>query len=360
MSAERSEKATEQRKQKAREKGDGVRSRELNASIALLAGLLALGAMGDKMVAAWRDAFAGMVSASSRMPVTPEAIAALLRTTALPMFEVVAVVMLAAAVGAFGAGLLQGGGFQIHAEALSVKPARLNPGSNLKQIASVRALVRLGRSVVPATVIAVLGMAVVKRTMFPFPIMSVTRLPATFSMAYGLALNAAWLMVAWSAVDYAMEWRAWNKRLRMTKQEVKEEMRDAMGNPQIKGKIRQIQRQIATQKRRADVTRASVLIMNPTHFAVALEFDFESMQAPKVLAKGRDLIALEMREQARWAGVPVIENPPLARSLYRTVDVGRSIPFELYAAVAGILAYLYREQVERAQRAARPAHGAHA
>jgi flagellar biosynthetic protein FlhB len=158
-------------------------------------------------------------------------------------------------------------------------------------------------------------------------------------------------------LDYAIEWRSWNERLKMSKQEMREEVRDAMGNPHIKAKIRQIQRAMRKRKVKADMSRASVVITNPTHYAVALEFSFETMSAPTVLAKGRDLLAAEIREEARWAGVPMIENPPLARSLYKMVEPGQSIPFELYAAVAGILAYLYRQKVEERMRRDRQAPG---
>jgi flagellar biosynthetic protein FlhB len=109
------------------------------------------------------------------------------------------------------------------------------------------------------------------------------------------------------------------------------------------------------RKIKADMSRASVVITNPTHYAVALEFSFETMQAPIVLVKGRDLFAAEIREEAKWRGVPLVENPPLARSLYRLVDVGQSIPFELYATVAGILAYLYRQQVDERRQKERQA-----
>jgi flagellar biosynthesis protein FlhB len=109
------------------------------------------------------------------------------------------------------------------------------------------------------------------------------------------------------------------------------------------------------RKVKADMSRASVVITNPTHYAVALEFSFETMSAPTVLAKGRDLLAAEIREEARWAGIPIIENPPLARSLYKMVEPGQSIPFDLYAAVAGILAYLYRQKVEERVRREREA-----
>ncbi len=138
--------------------------------------------------------------------------------------------------------------------------------------------------------------------------------------------------------------------MRMTKQQQKDEIKEAMGNPQVKGRIRQVQNAMRRRRVKADISRASVIITNPTHYAVALEFSFETMAAPTVLAKGRDLHAAEIREAARWAGVPMIENPPLARSLYRSVEPGQSIPFELYAAVAGILAYLYRQKVEEKVR----------
>ncbi|MGH9616643.1 MAG: EscU/YscU/HrcU family type III secretion system export apparatus switch protein, partial [Acidobacteriaceae bacterium] len=122
-------------------------------------------------------------------------------------------------------------------------------------------------------------------------------------------------------------------------------------NPQIRSRIRSIQRQMRRRKLQADVSKASVVITNPTHYAVALEFNFETLQAPKVLAKGRNLMAQRIKDEARWAGVPIVENPPLARSLYRSVEPGQSIPHDLYAAVAAILAFLYRQQVDEKMRA---------
>jgi flagellar biosynthetic protein FlhB len=208
---------------------------------------------------------------------------------------------------------------------------------------------------VPAAVMVVLGWGALKALMIPMPVMGLMRLPTTFSTVYGLALDAAWLTLAWSGLDYAIEWRSWNQRLKMSKQEIREEIRDSVGNPQIKAKIRQIQRAMRKRKVKADMSRASVVITNPTHYAVALEFSFETMSAPTVLAKGRDLLAAEIREEARWAGIPIIENPPLARSLYKMVEPGQSIPFELYAAVAGILAFLYRQKVEERVRRDREA-----
>jgi flagellar biosynthetic protein FlhB len=123
-------------------------------------------------------------------------------------------------------------------------------------------------------------------------------------------------------------------------------MKETEGNPQIRSRIRGLQRQMRRRRVKADVSRAAVVLTNPTHYAVALAFDFGTMDAPKVVAKGRNLLAEEIKAEARWAGVPIIENPPLARSLYRSVEVGQPIPVDLYSAVAAILAYLYRQRVE--------------
>jgi flagellar biosynthetic protein FlhB len=176
------------------------------------------------------------------------------------------------------------------------------------------------------------------------------RLPQVFADAYDLLVNTAWIMLAWSLVDYVVEWRQWESRLKMSKQEMREEYKEMEGNPQMKGRIRSLQRQMRRRTLRADVKKASVVITNPTHYAVALSFDMSTMDAPRVLAKGRDLLAAQIREEARWAGVPLVENPPLARSLYRAVEPGQSIPADLYAAVAAILAYLFRQEAEERMR----------
>jgi flagellar biosynthetic protein FlhB len=273
-----------------------------------------------------------------------------IRQILLPALLPVGLVLLATFTGALVSGVAQSGGVQFHPTALELKFEKLNPVTNLGNLFSLRSATRVAKSLVPASVMVILGWSALKALMVPMPVMSILRLPATFSTAYELALDAAWVTLAWSGLDYAIEWRSWNQRLKMSKQEMREEMRDAMGNPQIKVKIRQIQRAMRKRKVKADMSRASVVITNPTHYAVALEFSFETMSAPTVLAKGRDLLAAEIREEARWAGIPIIENPPLARSLYKIVEPGQSIPFELYAAVAGILAYLYRQKVEERVR----------
>lgn len=351
MADKGTEQASPQKKKKAREQGDSVHSRELLSAMAMLGGLVALGAISNGFIANW-----GKVYIESLRSATgpggldgfggEQLLLGAVRRVLVPALMPVGMVMAASFTGALVSGVAQSGGVQIHPKAVELKFAKLNPVTNLGNLFSLRSATRVVKSLVPAAVMVVLGWGALNALMIPMPVMSLMRLPATFSAAYGLALDAAWVTLVWSGLDYAIEWRSWNQRLKMSKQEVREEMRDAMGNPQIKAKIRQIQRAMRRRKVKADMSRASVVITNPTHYAVALEFSFETMSAPTVLAKGRDLLAAEIREEARWAGVPIIENPPLARSLYKMVEPGQSIPFELYAAVAGILAYLYRQKVE--------------
>jgi flagellar biosynthetic protein FlhB len=356
MADKGTEQATPLRKKKARERGDSVHSRELLSAMAMLGGVIALGALSNGFVSSWGKVYAGSLRSAmlglngSDREGGEQLLIVAVRQLLVPALLPWGTVLAASFVGTLVSGVAQGGGVQINPKAVELKFAKLNPVTNLGNLFSLRSATRLAKSLVPAVVMVALGWGALKALMIPMPVMSLVRLPSTFSTAYGLVLDAAWVTLAWSGLDYAIEWRSWNQRLKMSKQEMREEMRDAMGNPQIKAKVRQIQRAMRKRKVKADMSRASVVITNPTHYAVALEFSFETMSAPTVLAKGRDLLAAEIREEARWAGIPIIENPPLARSLYKMVEPGQSIPFELYAAVAGILAYLYRQKVEERVR----------
>lgn len=316
----------------------------------MLGGVVMLGGMAHGFVGDWGRVYLESLRSAAVGEVAEESWSIAVRRMLAPALFPVGYVMAASFSAALAVGIAQGGGVSVHPNAVAMKFSRLNPVTNLGNLFSLRSAIRTVKSLVPAAVMVGLGWGALKTVMLPMPVMSLMRLPATFSMAYRLALDAAWVTLAWSALDYAMEWKSWNDRLKMSKQEMREEIRDAMGNPQIKMRVRQIQMAMRRRKVKADMSRASVVITNPTHYAVALEFSFETMQAPTVLAKGRDLLAAEIREEARWLGIPLIENPPLARSLYRTVEPGQSIPFDLYAAVAGILAYLYRQKVEERKR----------
>lgn len=360
---ERTEKATPRKRQQAREKGDRVRSRELIGAAGTLAGVLALGQLTEKWSGNWEGAYQtflglGMPGAwtAEGAPETILAMRHAMMVLLSPLMLLFGVVFAAA----FVAGISQGGGLYFQADALKPSWERINPAACFKNLFSARGLSRMGKSLIPVAILVALSIHKLRQQSL-IPPMSVERLPMMFGTVYDILLDTGFVLFAWSAIDYLAEWRSWESRLKMSKQEMREEYKETEGNPQIRGKIRSLRRQMRRRRMKADVSRASVVITNPTHYAVALSFDFDTMDPPRVLAKGRDILAEQIKSDARWAGVPIVENPPLARSLYRHVEEGRAIPFDLYSAVAAILAYLYRQQVEERvrreqarQKAARP------
>jgi len=365
MPGDRTEQATSHRREKARKDGDILHSRELTAAAGTLAGVLALSLLGSRVLIAWRGVYAGFLDLDQPPRWEPETIASTvtaLRRLTLAVVTPVGAVMAAVAAAALAVGMVQTGGLSLHAGAVAFKLDRVNPLTNVKNLFSLRAAARLGKSLIPATLLAVFAVQRIARQL-SLPPFSTERLQSLGADIFGLLQAAAWLLFAWAVVDYAVEWQSRESRLRMSKQDLRDEFKETEGSPQIRSRIRGLQRQMRRRQVKADVGRAAVVLTNPTHYAVALGFDFTTMEAPKVLAKGRNLLAEEIKAEARWAGVPIVENPPLARSLYRSVEVGQAIPIDLYAAVAAILAYLYRQRVEaevrerrRREAAARTVH----
>jgi flagellar biosynthetic protein FlhB len=362
MPDDRTEQATPHRRESARKKGDVLHSRELTSSAGTLAGILTLGFTGSAMLKSWRMGFEAFLElgypghweAATTMPTMIA-----LRGLLTDVLVTPTIVMLAVAGAALIVGILQTGGLEVHPELIGLRLDRINPVSNFQNLFTLRAVARLARSLIPAALLAVFAVQRIARQI-NMPPFSTARLDELGSEVYGMLLAAAWLLFAWSAVDFLVEWQQRESRLKMSREEMKEEYKQSEGNPQTRSRIRGIQRQMRRRKVKEDVSKAAVVLTNPTHYAVALAFDFSSMEAPRVVAKGRNLLAEEIKAEARWAGVPIVENPPLARSLYRSVEVGQTIPVELYAAVAAILAYLYRQRVEteiRDRRARESARG---
>ena len=352
MPGERTEQATQHRRDQARKDGDVLHSRELTAAAGTLAGVMALGALGPRVLEAWRATFISFLDlglVANWEPARIEPTMAAMRRLSLTVVGPAAAVLAAVAAASLGVGIMQTGGINVHAGSIGFKLDRVNPLSNIKNLFSLRAAARLAKSLIPAGILAIFAVQRIGRQL-TIPPFSTGRLQLLSSDIYGLLLATAWLLFGWSAIDYLVEWQSRESRLKMSHQDLREEMKQNEGNPQIRGRIRNLQRQMRRRRVKADVARAAVVLTNPTHYAVALGFDFATMDAPKVMAKGRNLLAEEIKAEARWAGVPIIENPPLARSLYRSVEVGQSIPVDLYAAVAAILAYLYRQRVEDEMR----------
>jgi flagellar biosynthesis protein FlhB len=348
MPGERTEQATQHRREKARQEGDILHSRELAAAAGMLAGVITLGVLGAQSISTWRSAFAQFLVLGAPARWEPSALQPTLleiRRLSLTVLAVPAAVMAFVALASLAAGMAQTGGLSVHGAAIGFKVDRINPASNIKNLFSLRAAARLGKSLIPAAFLGVFAAQRISREL-AMPPFSTDRLEQLGSDVYGLLLAAAWLLFAWSAIDYLVEWQSRESRLKMSRQDLRDEYKETEGNPQMRGRIRNLQRQMRRRRVKADVSKAAVVLTNPTHYAVALGFDFVTMEPPKVLAKGRNLLAEEIKAEARWAGVPIVENPPLAQSLYRSVEVGQAIPVEVYAAVAAILAYLYRQRVE--------------
>ena len=347
MPGDRTEQATPHRRDKARKEGDVLHSRELTAAAGTLAGVLALGLLGSRSMGLWRAAFEGFLVLGTGTKWDPAELGTTLssiRSLAVAVLSPVAAVLAGVAIAALATGLVQTGGVALNTNS-AFKFERVNPLANAKNLFSLRAASRLGKSLLPVAFLAAFAVQRVGRELH-IPPFSTARLQVLGGDVLALLEASAWLLFAWALIDFILEWRSRESRLKMTRQDLRDELKETEGSPQIRSRIRGLQRQMRRRKVKADVSRAAVVLTNPTHYAVALGFDFSTMDAPRVLAKGRNLLAEEIKAEARWAGVPVVENPPLARSLYRSVEVGQAIPVDLYAAVAAILAYLYRQRVE--------------
>lgn len=244
------------------------------------------------------------------------------------------------------------GGVVFAPTALAPNWDRLNPATHLEQLFSLSALSRLLKSLLPTAVIVYLAVGLLSRDWDRFPSLlhggRATVAAFAASRVYELAWKGSLVLLAWSAADYWLERQRMENQLKMSRQDQKDEFKEMEGNPAVKQRIRRLQRQARRARMLKDVERAAVVITNPNEFAIALEYRME-MDAPVVLAKGRNLLAQQIKEIARWHGIPMVENPPLAHALYRAVEVGQAIPPKLYTVVAEILAAIWRAEA-RASR----------
>jgi flagellar biosynthesis protein FlhB len=349
--ADKTEKATPKKRHEARKKGQVAKSQDLNGAAVMFAALFALSATAPHLVAvlqsSMRDAFAlvatpDVVNARGLGPlVSSQVKSAGLAATPVILTCVAAAVLI---------NVVQVGG-KPHVQALKPDPKRLNPVSGFKNIYGPNALFEGGKNLFKvAAVGAVTALGVLPKLdqfaalvgMPPAELM-----PTLAHMVLGIAQRAGLAYLLIGVVDYAYQRHRVEKSLKMDKQEVKEEAKSSELPAEVRGAIRRRQMQAARARMMADVPTADVVVTNPTHFAVALKYDAEKA-APEVVAKGSDLLAHKIREVAASSGVPVIADPPLARSLHASVEVGHLIPEELYQAVAGLLAYVYRTARRRA------------
>lgn len=342
---ERSEQASQKRLREAREKGDVPRSRDLTAAAVTCAAIAALLMSRGHIGSAFRALMHDGLDLPRAALDDPAGMTAALRTMALRGFMAAAPVLGVAALAALLAPMALGG-VTFSSEALGFKGERLDPLAGLGRIFSSRGLVELGKALLKFTIAGAVTGVLLWQAMPGFLRLGTEPLAGGVGHALDLIAHAAAVLagtllvlgaldVPWQLYDYA-------KRLRMTREELKEEFKETEGRPEVKQRIRQVQQQMARKRMMQEVPRADVVVTNPTHYAVALRYDDARMRAPQVVAKGVDLMAQQIRAIAAAHGIPQLEAPPLARALYASTTLGGEIPAALYVAVAEVMSWVFR------------------
>ncbi len=340
---EKTEEPTAKKRADARKKGQVGRSQELNTAFVLLVGFFSLKLLWDSIYLSIAT-YTTYVFSNLNQTVDTEniirifiGIIIVLAKTAFPIMLFIMVIGLA--INFFQVGL------NFSAESIEFKLDKLNPINGFGRIFSKRALVELAKSFFKIIVIGFFLYRFIHEQILAMPQFMFFDLTTSLALVAEIIFQMAFIVIGVIMImafcDYGYQRWQTTQDLKMTKQEVKDEMKQTEGDPQIKGKIRQKQRQMAMARMMKEVPKADVIITNPTHYAVALSYE-QGMVAPTVVAKGQDLVAQRIKEIGRDARVPIIENKPLARTLYAAVQVGDAVPHELYQAVAEVLAYVYR------------------
>ncbi|XKH50599.1 flagellar biosynthesis protein FlhB [Chryseomicrobium palamuruense] len=345
FAGEKTEKATPQKRLESRKKGEVAKSQEVPSAFILFGSALALYLLGgwylERILALFQFVYQDLLLTTITVQNLPELVNQLLIEMvilATPLF-VIAII--------FGiGGTFVQIGFLFAPEAVFAKLSRINPISGAKRIFSLRALVELVKSILKVVVIATAAGIILWTNRDT--LMGLSHLPIRQSTAaigqltFQLFVTVAIILVVLAVADYMYQKYEFEKQIRMSKQDLKDEFKKTEGDPLIKSKIKEKQRQMSLNRMIQDLPRADVLITNPTHFAVALAYDDKTMEAPTVIAMGMDFQALKLREKAKEFRVTIVENKPLARALYDQTDIGDPVPEELFGAVAEILAYVYR------------------
>ncbi|MGE0039778.1 MAG: flagellar biosynthesis protein FlhB [Vicinamibacterales bacterium] len=344
---DKTEKPTGRRLEDARKKGQIARSMRAPRAASLAVAVAIFSLMGEAIVqrlgAALGSALQTMGSHPFETPTEGELVALLLRNAATLVLAA-GPIAVATVLAVFAVQVAQGG-WNFSTEAIQFDLNKLNPSSGFSRLAG-QGPIDLLMLVFPIGIISwvawqqVGGLVAGGVILARIPPLEAAR--AGWEVAYGLFVRVTVAMTVLAGADYGLQLWRHMKSLKMTKQEVKDDNKMQEGNPQIKGRVRSLQRQAAMRRMLGDVAKATVVITNPTHFAVALEYQRQSMAAPRVLAKGRDKLALRIKDIAREHGVPMVENRPLAQALYWGAEVGGFIPAPLFEAVAEVLAYLIR------------------
>ncbi|MBM7598579.1 flagellar biosynthetic protein FlhB [Virgibacillus halotolerans] len=345
FAGEKTEKATPKKRQDERKKGKVAKSQDINTAILLLSALMTLIIFGSSIKNTMTTLYEQSFTEFIHWELTENTLHQILSGTAMEAAKMLAPIMLVVIVAGFASNLMQIG-FLFTGEPLKPDLKKIDPIQGAKRIFSIRALVELLKSLLKIVFIGSITFFVIwiyKDEMMMLAFKNAENALAFFgriTVIMGISATVALLFLA--VFDYAYQSYDFEKNMKMSKQDIKDEHKNIEGDPLIKSKIKAKQRQMATRRMMSEVPTADVVITNPTHFALAIKYDEEKASAPIVVAKGVDKTAQRIKEIAKEHGVITVENKPLARSLYSVIDIGDSIPEQFYQAVAEILAYVYR------------------
>jgi len=341
----KTEQPTGRKLKKAREKGQVARSREVPASAVLLGMVVSMYYFGQIFVHKLQREMVGLLNFGVLEDISSTNLAYMVQGTSLRTAYVVLPILLGILVLSVLSNVMQGG-LAISSEALKLKPEKLSPKTGLKKIFSKNGLMELGKSLIVVSAVSLITYNVITSHLNLYPrlvMMDVTHLLYWIgTISFQVLIRIAIFMLLIAIADFIFQKHRFKEQMKMTKKEVKEEHKEMEGDPTTKGRIRRIQREMARKRMMADVPNADVIITNPTHYAIALSYKMDSMEAPKVIAKGVGFLAQKIKELARENDIPQVENKPLARALYKSVEIGEYIPAQLFRAVAEILAYIYK------------------
>ena len=340
---DKTESATPRRREEARNSGHSPKSQDLSQAVLLMTGLLALSMTGKAIVESMSSVLLEMLG-NHYWGEPRDLLNTSLRTGVPHIVKSVAPIMIAAMVMAFLVTGMQVG-FRINFVALTPKFAKLNPVQGLGRLFAGQNWFQLGMNVLKLVILAAIAWTDIASQLPVILSLVQVPFPENFSLAAGIIYELAWRMAMALLIIAAADWiyHRWKfeRDIRMTKQEIKDESKNMDGDQQVKGRRRQLARKMIIQRIHRDVPKADVIVTNPTELAIALKYDPDGMGAPRVVAKGAGFLAARIRQIAIQNGVPIVERKPLAQALYKNVEVGSEVPPEFYQTIAEILAYIY-------------------
>ncbi|MFC7372187.1 flagellar biosynthesis protein FlhB [Fictibacillus iocasae] len=344
FSQEKTEKATPKKRDDSRKKGQTAKSADVNTAVILFASVLVLAFSGSWMWTKMLDVLRERLAEGLLADISADSVPLLFSDLVYEAAAIAAPMLGAAFIAAMISNYIQVG-FLFSTEAVQMKLERLDPIQGFKRIYSVRALVEMTKSMLKIGFVGAVTFYFLydaRAEMGRFALVDLgSALSAAADLAMKMLFAASIVLLFLSLLDYMYQKFDFEKNIRMSKQDIKDEYKKSEGDPKIKSKIKEKQRQMAMRRMMQDVPKADVIITNPTHFAIALKYDGSEMDAPFIVAKGMDLIALRIKEIAKENEVVMVENKPLARTLYSRAEIGDRIPEDLFKAVAEILAYVY-------------------